>query len=152
MKVKIQAGAELDLLTDAELRTALRDFNEEIRRGVRFVRRSAVATPNAGNILLADDHMGPQGSMVWSVTRISLVGVNLTDSTELLLYINEISSTSFVAGITARNWAGFDLGQLVLQPLDRLIFSYPFGDAATPIGINVQAVEVPIQLQWQLLG
>lgn len=151
MRVKLEAGAEFDFLTRDELREALQDWMVEIKRGVRFVRRTAAGTVDAGGLVtIQDDEMGPAGSITWAVTRLSVYGLAAAES--LAVYVNEIAPSAFIGRVLGTTGVlVLDGPALPLVPLDRLIFSGSALTVAARIVVNVQAIELPVQLAWQLV-
>lgn len=157
MKAKIEAGVELDFLSPGEARAIFADWIEEIRRGVRFVRRSMQGTVDGTGALGIGigftpdgDSMGPEGSLVWGLTRISVRG--LTANQKIAVFVNDVQPSSFVGFIQeAKGHETFSPTALMLNPQDRLIVTGTGLTAAAVVAVTIQAVEVPVQLAWQLL-
>lgn len=167
MKFKIEAGAELDLISRGELREELAiatgAWREEISRGVKWRKFSAqgvVGTPNpAGTWLIgagapnnSKDTLGPDVGFVWAVTRIAVSGNGFVPGTDLFsVYVDEISPSRLViSGLTRGNT--WDVGTFVLHSGEALALSGAgTGVAGTDVTVSGQAVEVPAQLAWQLL-
>lgn len=150
MKVKIQAGAEFDLLTEEELRRTLASWLTEIHRGARFVRRVAQGVANAsGDIVIAPVDFGPEAGFVWDIRRVSTWAAGA--GVDIPMYANEITPTNFV-GFSGDQSETLTRGSLVLTPNERLVLG---GAGAAPVNetvsVNLQAWEVPSQLAWQLL-
>lgn len=155
-KVKIQAGAELDVLTRSEMKEELAAFQAnwwaEARRGDRFRRLLLQATVTAGGTVEfgtnPDQASGPADGFVWSVKRLN----HSAAGEELDLYLNDASPGSLVGRFpTARFWA-FDAGQLVLYPGDTLVAagaSWTAGEIHTVTGA---VRELPIALAWRIGG
>lgn len=151
MKVSLSAGAELDLLTQDELSKVLRDWSEEVRRGVRFTRRTFAAPVVAGAVNIADNDAGPHAGMVWGVTFIAALGIGATEF--LNVNINGSDASSFYGRVKGdTGYINLNPPGLALKPLDRLIFTASGLAGAGPVTVNVQVVELPIQLMWQLLS
>lgn len=126
MKFKIQAGAELDLLTKSELGEALADWAAEIARGVRFRSISARATVAGGVWTIGganpdnrSDTLGPAPGMIWAVNRLAVSG-NGYATAGTTVTNNQISNV-FAAGAA---------GSLALPVL---------GQAITGFSVNFQA-------------
>lgn len=151
MKFKLQAGAELDLLTRDEMRAELQAWLDEIKRGVRFVQRTYKGTVNAGAVLIDDPDAGPAGSFCWAVTRVSVAGLTMAETVNV--YLNDVAPSNFVCSIGATPGRElFGSTGLLLNPLNRVIFAQASGLAGTEILVGVQSVELPVQLAWQLIG
>jgi hypothetical protein len=161
VKVKIQAGAEIDTLTKDELTQALRDWSVEVMRGPIPKRFSAQGTV-AGNALTIDGQngsgvLGPEAGMVWLVTRVAVTGLtNATDPTSLFVNGTQpwnlvIPSVTGVTGSTG--YHEFPASQVMLTGNDRLILASTGAIAATGmITLAGQAWELPVGLLWKLLG
>lgn len=93
--VKIQAGAELDLLNKEELGSALdkhaEDFDKMLSEGIEYMRSSfplfnipSRGTDNgyAGGIY---ELGGPEPGFIWSVKNISFIGLNSVNPLNLLI-------------------------------------------------------------------
>lgn len=156
-KVKIQAGAELDVLTRAEMKEELSAFQanwwEEARRGDRFRRLLIQATVTAAGTVEfgtnPDQASGPADGFVWSVKRLAHSGVG----EDLDLFVNDPSPGSFVGRFpaTVRYWA-FDSGQLVLYPGDTLVASGASWTAGEIHTLTGAVRELPIALAWRIGG
>jgi hypothetical protein len=161
VKVKIQAGAEIDTLTKDELAKALRDWSVEVMRGPIPKRFSAQGTI-AGNALTIDGQnntgvLGPEAGMVWLVTRVSVVGLtNATDPTTL--YVNgtqpwNVVLPSLTGTAGSVGYHEFPASQVMLTGNDRLLLASTGAIAATgTCTLTGQAWELPIGLVWKLLG
>lgn len=148
MKVKIQAGAELDLLTEEELRRTLASWLTELHRGARFVRRVAQGVADAsGDIVIAPVDFGPEAGFVWDVRRVSCWADG--NGLAIPMYANEITPTNFV-GLSGDQSETLTRGSLVLNPNERLVLGGA-APANQTVSVNLQAWEVPSQLAWQLL-
>lgn len=161
MKVKIQAGAEIDTLTADELKGVLRDWMVEAMRGPIPKRFSAQATIAANAFTLDGQNntgaLGPEAGMVWLVTRVAVTGLtNATDPSTL--YVNGtqpwnvvLPSLTGVAGSTG--YHEFPAAQVMLTGNDRLILASTGAIAATgTVTLTGTAWEMPIGLVWKLLG
>lgn len=161
MKVKIQAGAEIDTLTADELKGVLRDWMVEAMRGPVPKRFSAQGTITGAALTIDGQNgtgtLGPEAGMVWVVTRIAVSGLtNATDATALFVNGTHPSnlvlpSLTGVAG--AVGYHEFPAQQVVLTGNDRLILASTGAIAATgTVTLAGQAWEMPIGLVWKLLG
>lgn len=162
-KIKLQAGAELDLLNKDELRHEmgrfLADWMVEAARGPRSVRFSALgAVTSAGTLTLGGNtstltsgRLGPDESMVWSVKRWCISGL-VGNGDTLSAYVNNDGPNSLImSGVSGFNNFGSD--SLVLQGGDRLLFTGAelLTAAGTQVGVSGQAWELPATLMWRLL-
>lgn len=167
MKTKLQAGAELDLITKDEmkdvLRTVTQDWFNQVARGDRYRRFSATGTVAAGELTIGgaeqlDSVLGPAEGFVWAVKRIAVYGLTLfvpEDSfvfTEpLALYLNDSGPSSLVDP-ALQGYRGFSTDELVLYPGDTLLAT---GTALTHTGtvtLTGQARELPMPLAWRIGG
>lgn len=163
MKAKLQAGVELDLLTQTELREELQAaaaWRTEIARGVRWRKFSAqgnvatgvwtiggAATPNNDK-----DQMGPQDGFVWSVTRVAVSGNGFVAGTDLFsVFVDENTPSKLVtSGLT--RWQPYDVGTLVLNGGEQLLLTGAgTGLAGTDVTVSGQAIELPVQLAWRMV-
>lgn len=167
MKTKLQAGAELDLLTKDELhgvmKTVTRDWFNQVARGDRFPRFSGSATITAGALRIDgsthdNQRLGPAEGFVWAVQRLALSGLTtntgtpLTSSTEpVQLFVNDDGPSSLVHP-ALQGYQDFGQHGLVLYPGDTLLV---VGTGLTKSGVITltgQAREVPMPLAWTLGG
>lgn len=157
MKAKLEAGVELDFLTQDEARQVFADWIEEIRRGVRFVRRSMTGTvAGAGTLAIGTgftpdgEAMGPEGSFAWAITRVSVAG--LSAAQKISLWTNEAQPSQFLGFIQeAKGHETFTPTALMLNGGDKLLVTGAALTASAVITVTVQAIEIPVQLAWQLL-
>ena len=164
MKVRLTAGAELDLLTEGEARNAfhaaLTDWRVELARGPKHVRFSGNGLIDAnGAVTIGGDtqsestgRLGPEQSLVWSVKRWTVSGLAVNGGDSLTAYINtDQPNTLIKGGITGYDHFGSD--SLVLSGGDRLLFvgSSLIAAAGTRVFISGAAWELPASLAYQLL-
>lgn len=167
MKTKLQAGAELDLISKEEmkdvLKTVTQDWFSQVGRGDRYKRFSAAATISGGTLTIGGsnqrDHvLGPAEGFVWAVQRIALSGLTtntgtpLTSSTEpVQLFLNDDGASSLVHP-AVQGFIDFGDHELVLYGGDTLLVT---GTGLTKTGVVTltgQAREVPAPLAWRLGG
>lgn len=151
MKVRLTAGAELDMLTRDELASVLQSWRTELTRGVRTRRVSiAGAVDAAGNLLMGDGGDGPNESLAWAVTRISVAPGPVLPLGGLQVFANDTSSAGglLIAALTGDVFPG-DRG-LVLMPGDSLRITGSGLVAATQVMVTAQVKEVPVQQVWSL--
>lgn len=150
MKMKLHAGAELDLLSPDEFRRELRSWSAEISRGARFLRRPWVATGN-GAAGLQIKGEGPAEGFIWAVTRLSVSGPGFDPATQTIdAYVNDASPSSLVWSGLTRNATPGDHA-IVLTGGDSLVFAVS-GSPALGAQITVTATikEVPALMAWSL--
>lgn len=91
MKVKLSAGAEIDVLTKEELRATLNEWGANQFRVKDTYREINTGTTSlTGGSAIELGH--PDAGYIWIVTRINLVGTIITDT--LALYRNDPSAES----------------------------------------------------------
>jgi hypothetical protein len=158
-KFKIQAGAELDVLTHDELKTALSAFtatwHQEVARGDRFRDIRATGTIAATAVSIGGDkdtgnNLGPSAGFVWSVQRLAVVAGTVDDVAKLTLFKNDNGPGSQVKPVLA-TYNSFGPRELVLYPGDVLLvenFSALGGSGNITLTGSVR--EVPIALAWRL--
>ena len=157
MKFKIAAGAEADILSEKELRGALKDLQtswmSEVSRGDRWRRFSAYGdSDGAGLVTIGDglsQYLGPEAGMVWSVTRLAVTNYDpvAPATNRLNLSVNSTESSDLIRpGIPT--FSSFSPG-IVLMGGDRL---YVSGTAAVSsrVWVTGQARELPVSLLWRL--
>lgn len=154
MKIKIQAGAELETLSPGELRDELTRARaawiSEVSRGVRARRFSATGTSDAGGAItigVVGDGVGPDTGMVWLLRRFSVQGYNPAGTDTLALY-NGSTSGSAVIVPKLQTWQT-DMDEF-LMPGDRLVVA---GTVAinTQVWITGQVQEAPASLLWRMM-
>jgi hypothetical protein len=156
-KVKIEAGATFETISQAEMREVLADWLDEVRRGVRYVRRAmAGVVDGTGALALGSgisavgDDMGPDGSFLWAVNRIAVHG--LTANQKVSIFANAVSPGSFQCFVQeAAGHAIFPGPGLILNASERLLATGTGLTAGAAVAVAIQAIELPIQLAWQLL-
>lgn len=158
-KVKLQAGVDLDLMNAAEarevVRTELAAWHKEITRGVKFRTFSAQTVNGGATWTIADptaDPVGPREGFSWSVTRFTVSGGGVVPGTDAYnVGVNELSPSKLIeTGLTRGKT--FDVGGLVLNGGDRLVFGgASTGTLALPIVVSGAAIELPAQLAWRFL-
>lgn len=149
MKMKLHAGAELDMLTKDELADTLRAFGkswrEEASRGVRYRRRAwdGIVAADGSLTIRAD---GPAEGMMWSITRVTFAG-GTAGATGVNLYANEVAATQVLARGITTNLFPSETG-IVLVSGDQLVIG-GFGlTVAEQVIITASIKEVPTMLGW----
>lgn len=154
-KSKLTAGAELDLLTAGEVKDVLKSWSNELTRGARLRRWSMQGTVDAsGNLAMGDQRDGPEESMLWAVTRLSVwlsgVATPVLAASGLQVYANSESSPSalLISKLLTDHFPG-DHG-VVLNGGDTLRIV----GAGITVGAQVTVVlgikEVPELMAWSL--
>lgn len=163
MKFKLQAGAELEMLTKAELREELAEamtaWRQEIARGVRFRKFSASGVRTGGTWAIGGDvgnndtaQLGPQSGFVWALTRLIVSGGGIVAGTDAWqAYLDVTTPSRLLASTTNSNGVSFDPGAVVLVSGETLAFTGVGTGAGTDVTVAGHAVELPIGLAWHLL-
>lgn len=160
MKMKLQAGMDIDLLTESEVRGALADFAtdwvKEMLRGVKFRKAGGQAQKAAGVFSIDGStqtgDMGPAPGMIWSVTNVALGGGGFVQGTDLVsIFHGDNSSLNVVRSGVTRD-ASFPIGVLVVGPGDYLTVAGAATGAANDVAVTLLCAEVPIKLAHLLLG
>jgi hypothetical protein len=163
MKFKLSAGAEVDVLTEHELRKALKDYAQdwmvEARTGPKSVlwwgsgAVSATGTLSIGGASVdpnAGGRYGPDPSMVWSIKRWNVRGLANGDS--LSAFINDAAAQrSIIDTVTGYNRFGSD--ELVIGGADKLLFTGTglMTVAGTVITVSGSAWELPRTMLYRLM-
>lgn len=167
MKTKLQAGAELDLISKDEMRDVLKsvtqDWFNQTARGDRFKLFSASATIAAGALTIGgalqrDAVLGPADGFVWAVQRVAVFGLTtttgdpkVTASEPLRLFLNDDGASSLVHP-ALQGYQAFGEHELVLYPGSTLLVTGTSLTASGVITLTGQAREVPMPLAWRLGG
>lgn len=151
MKVKLEAGASLDLLTKSEVDEVLRSWHNEVRAGVKYPLFSAQAVADAnGLVSFTADTLGPAEGFVWDVRRLAVYAPSWDTATDLArIYINEPSPARLVAWNVATQLQ-FEPHALVLNYGSTLYITGGVMTVGDVFTITGQAKEVPYQLGWSL--
>jgi hypothetical protein len=156
MKFKIQAGAEVDIISEPEMRRIFADWMVEIGRGVKFRKAGGQVQLSAGTWRVDSTtkiEAGPQPGFLWSVTRVAVLGGGYVPGTDSFSIFNgDPSNLTAVSSAVSRS-LGFGIGEMVIQPGDVVgMTGVGTGVNGTDINVTLLVAEVPIQLAWQLLG
>lgn len=155
-KQKLQAGAELDILTKQEMASLLREWMVDVARGARPVQIGSQAQADANNVISVGGTITPTGGTLgpkpgfwWAVTRLS-VRVDSVPAA-FSLYINEAHSHSHVRDIdgSANGYAAFGNNELLIGGSDQLLIRAS-GTSSTSIAtVTGSAIEFPETLLWK---
>ncbi len=154
-KFKIQANADIDLLTKDEVHEVFAGWMAELARGIKWRNFTARDTTAVGTYTIGldgSDALGPAPGFVWSVLRVYISGLGVTAGTDAYsVFTNDNSPTMLVrSGLTrGGEWGP---GGFVLNGGDRLVIAgATTGTANADIVLSGQAIEMPVQLAYQLL-
>ncbi len=163
MKVKLTGGAEFEVVSPDDLDKALdrqrAAWQAEIGRGIDWVDISMSGTKNGAVWSLSTntpnaqrDMFGPPPGFVWSILRLFVGGAGVVPGTDLFnIYSDEIASAKLQFGGLTRGQP-FDVGSFVLHGGRTLAFAGAATGAGSDIWVTGQAIVLPKQLAWQLLG
>lgn len=155
MKFRFNAGAELDMLTQGELRAELAAaavaWRTEQARGITWRKASMFADSTAGGALLmgesGDQRLGPDSGMVWKLHRISVSGGYVPASHALALYADSVSDSSLIVPDLLTGYQ--ELYGEILTGGQTLVLSGT-ATASTRVWVTVLAQEAPEYLAWKL--
>lgn len=160
MKFKIEAGGELDLLTQAEAEgamfAALQSWSREIGRGVKFRTPSATGVKSGATFTidgrsLTNQTLGPDAGMVWSVMRANISGGAIVSGTDLWSLYHGDASPSKLIDNRLTTMRQFNIGAVVLTQNDVLVATGAATGAGNDVALSLSVVELPYQLAWMLL-
>lgn len=148
-KYRINANAEIDLLSQHELSQALdrqtRDWFQEEARGFSTARFASISTVSNSAVTFpptGGDTIGPDQGFAWAVQRLSVKGLKTND--ELLVYRNAISDLNYIDTVTATTpRLSFGSKGLILRGEEKLILTGSSLAATGDIVINGESIEVP---------
>lgn len=163
-KFKLQAGAEIDVLTKDELRPILDDYTKELGRGVRFrtitmpyqlhgALGSQTITPAATQM----NKIGPDSGLIWDVRFLIVTCTQYFTGTVAVLKNNDSGDFSHL--ITSNlSWAGnivFSSHSMILHSNEYLTLTTTntlnLSGASNTITLTCNVVEVPSEREGQLL-
>jgi hypothetical protein len=158
MKVKIQAGAELDLLSPKEfndgLTAAMKSWQGELARGgvFRDIQLSGIVNA-AGAVEIGGPSVaqgiGPDPGFMWSIRRLYVQG--LADGDAVTVYRNNTQPRDAVRPIPfAAPYAGFHPNEFVLKAGDKLVIAGVSLTVAAEIIVTGAAKEVPEFMSWAM--
>lgn len=145
------------LLTPDKLDSALRSWQAELVRGVRFRSPATKATITGATWSVASDGsptdkatLGPERGLAWSVLSVAVSGPPILAADAFSVWRNLQSPSNLVV----KNVTGLLLqpGTVVLTPDEYLTMG---GAATGPVGeawVSLSIVEAPVELIWRLLG
>lgn len=158
MKVRLQAGVDIDLLNKQELIEALVDFRKswvaELARGVQFPRFSLSGTVDGSGVLefggaTGSDRSGPDNGMVWSIRRLAVTGVTGTQTVSV--FVNSSSPHDLlVPGITLATPILLPENTCILRTGDHLVVAGSSLTNGAKVTLSGHAKEVPEFALWML--
>ena len=149
MKVKIGVGAEIDFLTNAELRTELEDFRktfiDDLRRSSLRVRRLEESGVIAADGTLTITTQAPVLGKAWDVRRITVTGQDPAAAlagTAVIFRGNAAIPTNFVDRTTVMpdvsTWSSH---QFTLTNDEPIVVKISGGVAGTVVFFSAQVIE-----------
>ena len=178
-KVKLELGAELDLLNKHELGEALDAKADAWRRyDAKGLKRQAFTSNAAvaGAALLIGDSSIPQGQLgakalgpgegwAWKITRISVTGFAAATTDYVKVYKGDVGAGSpqsdprFVDTLTFSKWAIYPGQGCILVPGDHIVIAggaaFTGSALASPNGtlwtVTGEAIACPAEEIWKLV-
>lgn len=154
-KVKIQAGAEIDMLTKGELDDSNKHqhdaFFRELAHGKKYLRLGAVIGTPAAGALTMPAGSGPNQGFVWAIQRLTVGGLAAND--QLGVYRNTTDVWNLLGVMGAGTASTFHVGGkgLILLGGESLIFSGTGLAAAAAVTVNGELIEAPATEIWKIL-
>ena len=160
MKQRLTGGAELDILTMAEVRTLLREWQVDVAKGLRPITFNATGTTDAGGAItlggattLGGGQLGPLAAIWWSVDRLA-VRVDGAAAGAFAVYHSQASSLTLIRDVPASNngYVTFSGTKgLMVAPTDSLVIGITGAGASKPVTVSGAAIEIPQALLWRWL-
>lgn len=154
-KFTIKAGAELDMLTAAEVDELLQRFVKKMGEGVKF--RRVVESYPVINDQIVGEGFGPLPGYVWDLRYVFSAFGAATTPAAVEWYFNDPSAVNLISITTNSSTAvpqKFTKNTFIVHPgeflLPRLSASADQGPA-TNISLALGVVEVPVFHEGQLL-
>lgn len=150
-KVKMQAGAEFDLLNKGEVQDVLKSWANELTRGAKIKNRSFIGLTSAGgDLLMGDQEDGPAEGMVWGITRFSVAPGPVLGANGLQVYANDASTPSALRiGKLVTDLFPDARGCLLLSG-DTLRIAGAGITASVQVTVTMSYREVPELMAWSL--
>lgn len=155
-KVRLELGAELDLLNKGELSDALSKHDQWERDAAYGLRQQDLqrmyGTPAGGALALGSDqpdgqYCGPRPGWFWAVHRIAVDGLASGDAVKVY------NQTKFVGWISYQpGFITFSKGGLTLKSGDYLRVTGTGLTATGQVEVYGEAVSVPGPMMWKLLS
>jgi hypothetical protein len=155
-KVRLELGAELDLLNKDELSDALAKHDAWLHDAAFGVRQQDLprmyGIPSDGSLALGYDqpdgtYCGPRPGWRWAVHRISVDGLASGDQVKIY------NQTKFVGWVDYQpGFITFGKGQLTLKEGDYLRVTGASLTATGQIEVFGEAVSAPSEMMWKLFS
>jgi len=155
-KVKLQLGAELDVLNKGELADALDQHSSWERQAAFGLRHQdlprMIGTPAAGVLALGGDQpdqpmCGPGVGWYWAVQRIAVDGLVANDAVKIYKETKFVGWVSYQPGYITLGKHG-----LILKPGDFLRVTGAALTTTAQVEVYGEAISVPGPLMWKILG
>ena len=155
-KVKLQLGAELDLLNKGELDDALFQHDAWVRDAAYGVKQQdiprMIGTVSGTDITLGGDQadqpqVGPKSGWYWAVHRISVYGLASGDVVQVWNQFKYIGLVSYNPG-----YITFGKGQFTMKTGDYLRVIGTGLTATGQIEVYGEAVSAPGPMMWKLFS
>lgn len=161
MKQKLTGGAELDILTAAEVKTLMREWMVDVAKGLRPITFNAQGVTDGAGALtlggattLAGGQLGPLASIWWSIDRLA-VRVDGAASGAFTVYRGQVSSLTVIRDVpaTAGGYVDFTGSTgLMVAPTDSIVIGITGAAASKQVTVSGSAVEIPQALLWRWLA
>lgn len=155
-KFKIEAGAELDVLTKDEMGATLRGWLQESVRGVKFVSivaetaKTGATFTIGGNVAEPQGTLGPTDGFLWSVMSVNVNGPGVAAADTFVIYDGDTSGTRVRVPTLTNAGRSFQKGEFVMLGPRKIRVTGASTGAGTEIFVAGMAIEVPLQLAWML--
>lgn len=160
-KVKLELGAELDMLTKGELDHSLAhqdDWQRHAAQGMRHMDLPILKGTIAGAAITLDVNqtdplvVGPAQGFYWKVTRVSVEGLAAADQVQLYKGGAALGTGRFVCWIAGRPGVyNPGSGGFILKPGDTIGITGTGLTATGEIRVTGEAISVPGPLMWKIL-
>jgi hypothetical protein len=162
MKTRIKVDAELEMLTQSELReeltAAMQGWRAELGRGVKFRKFSAQATVvggfwDVGGMAASNQKqtLGPEPGFMWSITRLAVSGGGFDPTSDTWQLFSDSNQPSKLILLNFGYGDQWEPGVIVLTGPEQLVFAGDGSGGGTDIHISGAAIEVPVQQAWRLI-
>jgi hypothetical protein len=153
-KVKLEAGAEFDMLDHKEMSDILDDFVIKLGHGVKF-RRIVNYFDVAANQVVNTAGFGPDPGFLWDVRYMHCDAGNAAVPGSTVIYLGGIAPVNQVGlqSNVALTAGQFYNKQILCHSGENLIFQLNASTIASPIqlAVAVHVIEVPLFHEGQLL-
>lgn len=150
-KVRLSAGAELDMLTKGEVADVLKSWQNELSRGARVRRFAMIGIVDAaGNLAMGDNRDGPDEGMVWGITRFSVHPSVTVPAAGLAVYVNDTTSPAGLLISKLVTDVFPDARGAMIQSGDSLRIVGAGMTVGQQVTVTMSMREVPVQMAWSL--